>query len=898
MDKMTQEVMEWMDGELPPEQASEVARKVVSDLEYASAQASLSRVTASLKAPDLSLDRAFTSRVAAQVRSQGRWPLWSFGERLLSHLTLRVGRLHPIVALVESRASRARRELPSLLFIACLFGLPPFFIQDQSTDLTVLVFLTVQALGLLVALPWFYFKTDVSVLKSLRQGRCLEDLLCAGVRAEGLVDTLAVHSLRSIVKVAIPSVAVILPSIWLLLPGKYVASALTIALGFVPSVALVFWVGSYLAQFQMAWSHRGESISLAQAGLSLALGLPLLGLLQLAAYQIGLTHYVEGVAVALVALVLMTAGSRFLACWGLANARTVDRWNDSGLTRAAYRNPAVTIESENPIVLREQARCAGAIPQGMLGYGLARMGLPLLGLGFFLGAQSTGWFWGLLSALVVGLWFYGVWKTLPSVVSERERNTWETLLQSGIDRRTFVQGWMEVATGHLGSSLLFVALVPALVYLHGVPLVARGRFDGLTVLVFVLAGALLYLAPLSGAQAGLRLSAQSSTRREAGAELVATFWKTLIGWLLLWGGLTFGLDLAVFGFDVRVQAWAWEGLVQCVLPLLSLLLIGLGGWWGNSRFLKSGFGLLQSSAPASSSVRGARRLLRLPFQLSLVTLSLALSLPLSWIWGWRFLGWESLILGLVVVILTFGFVGRSLRNLSGPHAQALALLAGMLSGASAWWMLSMKEAELIYYGADLTPVFGDSWFWAGSLTGLLASLVLVSLDRRCGCQAARGNLARVGTVMMLYPLLTFGLMNSHSERFFPETLRRAIVNPSYHDSMAPWIPVFSPEEYSVDQYLTLNEARFLRPVVEDQHLPQFSNNELVRLRDLTDETRRAYSAAHLALRERVSLLWEVNILRAYRAPYRSDDYFGPLYGSGYASLADIDRELVRRGLTP
>ncbi|MGE0492421.1 MAG: hypothetical protein AB7S38_24620 [Vulcanimicrobiota bacterium] len=571
-EQIAAEIIEYLEGLADPAATELTARRLETDPVYAEVHAELQAIDQQLAEAPPTPSAGFTRRVAAHLRQEGRWPWWTALRRLLEHLTITAPTSHPVVSLIESRAARARRQLPGPILLALIFGWPGllFRLDDELSQLS---FLMVAAGCLLVALPWYYFKTDVDILRSLRQGRCLEDLLCAGVDGRGMVDTLAVHSLRSIVKVAVPCLLIMLPSV-LVLPERYAAKGLVCALGWLPAVMLAFYVGSYVTQFQTAWSRRGESVSAIQLGVLVATLLPVLGLGWVSAYLFGLEFYAEGAMALVCSGALLTLASRSLAIWGLENARTIDRWNELG-RNGGYRNPTLAVDDENPIVLRYQARMAAGTPGGWLGRAAAETWIPLIGLawlGVSLLGQNYFW-WGLLIVLAVG-WLQAALTTLAAVVDEREANTWETLLQTGLDLETFRTGWLEVATRGSWARQLPAAVTPlALAVLH--PHYLAG--DGSEVLAGMVAWAacwLVLIAPRFGAQVGLAVSATVAGRRVAGSRLVAAVLFGLIGWLLAWGGLAFvGMLTAEAGF-VYSGGDNWEALIQRVFPLLSLALVG------------------------------------------------------------------------------------------------------------------------------------------------------------------------------------------------------------------------------------------------------------------------------------------------------------------------------------
>jgi len=512
---------------------------------------------------------------------------------------------HPIAMLRRKPAA-----LPGVATVLALFGLPALLFAVLSPE-QAQVFLGLTAVGLLFGLPLHHFKTEVSVLTSLRRGRCLEEILSTGLPARQLVDTLAVQSMGAVARIGLPLVPVLAVGSQVF-PDR--GQALTAALAWLPLVLLVFWLGSYYVLFLGAWSQDGDARNLPQQGLAAAVLLPAVALAVFAHPLLGVLWFA------------MTA--RSLAVWGLDHLAQVDQLMNRRIHRA--RNRWLNDGSDNPIVARESIRRSAAVPGGLGGLVVARalpVLLPLVWvLALFDNAGSADGYWkayfggAFLFALLA--WARGASLTLGAVTGERERGTWEVLLQTGLSHREFVQGWLKVAACTLALDFLPAAAVVVVVALDaGLP----GPL-----------GALLVLAGMawSGAHAGLAGSALSSTAREANGRLLAMAGYGLVGWLSL---SALGAGLLNWLHWARLfepPAWRWTLLLMVDIPGLALLLTGvLANFWSR-RALARHLNFTQPVPAASELPAGTRRLVLLCSAVSGMAASLFLGLwPSMGPWG-------------------------------------------------------------------------------------------------------------------------------------------------------------------------------------------------------------------------------------------------------------------------
>lgn len=456
---------------------------------------------------------------------------------------------HPLAALLQTR--RARQDLPApetwVAVVAALYGVPALIMAGAGLD-NVRWFLATAGAFLLVALPWYHFRADVSLLTSLRRGRCLEEVLTTGLDAAGMVDALARHSVGSILRPGLPVWAVLVLGS---LGQGFVAQA--VAVLWLPMTVLAFFVGSYVVQMLSVWSRHGEGASVPQA----VLGLGALGLVGLTVtVASGFAEPSGSVATLAAGALLLAWGCRFLAIWGLENLQTVDRWNDRGAA-TARRNRWVRPWSENPIVVRETARQAAAVPGGFVGLVALRSLGALLPLGWaLLVLEAPAAYWVGLAGLAGLSFLRAAGRTLPAVVGEREQRTLDSVLQVPLGE--FLSGWMQV-----GARPLVLEMVPAALVALAFPGVEMG----------LLAAALLLLAPVSGAAAGLAVSAVSPTRREASSHLLAWLLWALVAGLALSSAVSAGALLLAGSGWLDAGGPGWVVGMRILVPLGSALAV-------------------------------------------------------------------------------------------------------------------------------------------------------------------------------------------------------------------------------------------------------------------------------------------------------------------------------------
>lgn len=765
MDKHTiaAEICDYLEGALDSDQAARVERLLDSDTTYQTVRAELEQIGQAVRQAPPPLPSGFAKRVAEQVGQQaGQAATEAVRRSVWSNFKILLSGQHPIVSLVEARGTEVRRRLPSFKFIALLCGLPALFLQLVHRD-SLGIYLTVQALAMLVALPMFYFESDVAALRSLRRGRCLEDLLCAGVDAAGLVDTLAVHSLRSIARVTLPVLAVLLPTLIFLPPHK-MATAFWIGLAWPFAVSLIFWVGSYFSQFQIAWSRRGESPSTPQLLLSLALLAPVCFF-----FWLGKKSLAQGVGPLtmlfwVTGLTLLVAGSRQLAIWALQNAEQVDRWNERGASGTrGYRNPLVVTSSDNPIAMRENRKRAAAVAGGLVGY-LFSVGWPtLLSIlwALWLPHASSSLFWLGFTGLALYALLKPLTHTMAAVVGEREKDTWETLLQTGIDQQTFVEGWKEAAASSVFRSLMAPAAILALVPMLVSEKVVGAVYPALALLIGLAGAAGLLLAPWAGASTGLYLTGRSHSMRQAGSQTVSLLGRAAVALLGLWFVLaTICSGLGSVGMLNSGADW-WEPMVQRLLPMLAFAaLMACGGLLP----IELDFGLnrkqvVQPEVLYSDKNPLALRLAQGSPWFAAASLSLLFSLPFGWWFNGRgFAGTTVLAFLILTPVLGRWLMGPVRDYVQGDfrtRGVMLAAASGTITSVVLWLVPKLAHGYDKYFheyynfhsNHDVYELWSRNGFGTGVGVGLLFMVVCLVMSGP-EFTAASANDERAGKTLL------------------------------------------------------------------------------------------------------------------------------------------------------
>ncbi|MCE7874725.1 hypothetical protein DYH09_30760 [bacterium CPR1] len=376
---------------------------------------------------------------------------------------------------------------------------------------------------LVAAYPVAVACRNAALLGSLHQGGCLDELLGTPTRPSEWLDDLAFGSAREVLS----SWRWLTPLWWLW--GLLVWHLGPLALA-VPPLGLALqasaaWLASYAAAAGQIWS-AGED-DLAPRVVLMALGL-----------TPGLTSLVLPLGLGLapvwpLSLSLMLAPWRAAGVWGLSAApaltsRAQQLWQ--GLVARGGNPWTILPWQQNAIVYRESRSEAHRIPGRLPGLLLWRHG-PGLAITFALALSiahaNRPMFWLGLVVLLLVETLQAAYRTVSSLVVEREANTLESLLATPLSTRHWVDGWAAVG------------FVPRLVdmALVGPVLVMMGWTVDLGWLRGALGATVIAVLATAASYAGILASARSSSRGKAhdlvGLELCARLWGVGILALLL-----------------------------------------------------------------------------------------------------------------------------------------------------------------------------------------------------------------------------------------------------------------------------------------------------------------------------------------------------------------------------
>lgn len=407
----------------------------------------------------------------------------------------------PLVRLLASQARRrgfhrlgAWAALSGLLFLAptALAAL-----TGQSGTLEARWFVSTFAFAMAVLVPLGQLFGDAALLASLRRGRCLEEVVGTLTRPREIVDQVATFSVSSVLRMGGAVAVPLLLGCLLSVHPEERLEVLLVTVAWFPAAAALVLVGSYTLQAGAVWSRKGET------GLAAAL----LGVLGVSVVVLGwgspaLLGFGAG------ALLALGLGARWLAIRGL------DRGCEP-LPASARRSGARgwSVLRNNPIALREACRRGTGLP-------LARHWMYVGGLALLVGWAASG-IPGAQECAVVAVGVFAFLQPLfasadtsKALLMEREGSSLEALASTGLDPRTFVDGWATAAWFPRLVETLLVLLVAGAIAVAG---------EGGTVWF-----ALLYLPDalariVFGAYLGLAVAGLAKARRDAGMLLVASW---------------------------------------------------------------------------------------------------------------------------------------------------------------------------------------------------------------------------------------------------------------------------------------------------------------------------------------------------------------------------------------
>ncbi|MBX3171519.1 MAG: hypothetical protein KF760_29190 [Candidatus Eremiobacteraeota bacterium] len=343
----------------------------------------------------------------------------------------------PLAALTRVRARRQLQDLPGWRLWPPLAATLSYAAWNWLEPTHYTALLTLTFLALFMGLPAYLNGRDLAHLRSLRQGRCLEEMLAVGLTPKSVADTLAWSSWSLLARLTslcwlaavLPPAAHLTTSLWLALPLGLGLMALTV----------------YLRQVLLLLAD--------DPGRLLRQGLRVYGQ---ACLCLAPPVWVAAVIDFPVGGFLLLLGTGLLLIW--VRRRAVDLWRADldphksaravNSSWGAWLIPWVS----NPILIRELRSSRGhslflwlLLPVLVLGsVGLALPPMVRLlgpGLGFF----SLWLGWRMLNHSVLAQ------RSRELVQNERQGGSWELLVQVGLGGPQFVQGWAQAtAFRHFG----------------------------------------------------------------------------------------------------------------------------------------------------------------------------------------------------------------------------------------------------------------------------------------------------------------------------------------------------------------------------------------------------------------------------------------------------------------
>jgi len=361
----------------------------------------------------------------------------------------------PLAALTRVRARRQLQDLPGSRLWPVLAATLSYAAWNwlEPTHFTALLSLTF--LLLFVGLPAYMNGRDLAQLRSLRQGRCLEEMLAVGLTPQSVADTLAWSSWNGLARLtSLCWLATLLPLLSTP-PTVLVFFALPLGLSIMALTVYLRQVLLLLADDPGRMLRQGLRVY-GQACLCLA---PPVWVAAMVDFPVGALLLLLGAG-----LLLIWVRRRAICLW-----RTdLDPHKSARATNTSWGAWLIPLVS-NPILIRELRSSRGHslflwlfLPLLVLGsVGLALPSFVHLlgpGLGFF----SLWLGWRIVNHSVLAQ------RSRELVQSERQGGSWELLVQVGMAGPQFVTGWAQ-ATAFRHFGWMLADLVGLLVLAAGAP---------------------------------------------------------------------------------------------------------------------------------------------------------------------------------------------------------------------------------------------------------------------------------------------------------------------------------------------------------------------------------------------------------------------------------------------
>ncbi|MGE0492531.1 MAG: hypothetical protein AB7S38_25170 [Vulcanimicrobiota bacterium] len=442
----------------------------------------------------------------------------------------------PMLMLLARRRAR-RCHTPAAYWVG--LGLVPVGLTGWLPISPLTSLLMMLAVNLIY--PLYLAGHGAMALASLRRGRCFDELLGSRTTARELIDSVALDTAMVFARTGFwllgPWAG------WFWLQGQSPAWAVPAWLGQLGMAVLL----SYLAQAGQSWSDGDADFVIRQAVVGVGLAPVVLG----GSLLLGPEPNAPGLAGLALAVGLVC---RALAVRGLEAYPRLRGKIRQARDLFASRTPGwgdiyELGMAQNPVVFRERRAEARYAPLGRFGLLLGRHGFAALLLAAVAGtayraleahwANLQGVLWMTVVVFFVVQTLRAAYRTVGSLVDERESGTLESLLQTTLSGRDWIAGWVMVgfaprAIENLVAGLLWVGVA---------------WLGGQSPLRFGLCLILLMGFTLAATYAGICASAVSSSREQAldrvGVDLSAGLW--LLGMVALLVALWAPGPLALVG---------------------------------------------------------------------------------------------------------------------------------------------------------------------------------------------------------------------------------------------------------------------------------------------------------------------------------------------------------------
>lgn len=249
-DQTPEMVAAWLDGEV------DLGPHALECTECQQQLAQLQKLRSRLQPPPCPLGADFARTTAARVvRDSVLQSRVDFQRQLAGGHWLRRVLDNPLVHVVSRERSRRMLALPKLLALLALYLVPAVAVTEFGGEDARWAFFGTLRIALLALVPLYLLILEYVTVASLVRGRCLEEILHAGVEPELVCDTVAANGLRSL----LPTSLLISLTLLILQPGPdlfgwLIVSWLAYASTSYVSLAQLFGGGRSLSMLYLAFA--------------------------------------------------------------------------------------------------------------------------------------------------------------------------------------------------------------------------------------------------------------------------------------------------------------------------------------------------------------------------------------------------------------------------------------------------------------------------------------------------------------------------------------------------------------------------------------------------------------------------------------------------------------------